>query len=144
MATTKEILITLPGGRRVDALIGAHVIRTDQPRDNGGEDTAPSPFQLFLASLGTCAGIFIQGFCARRGIPFENIRVRETVSLDPQGTLEKVRLDIELPPSFPQQYQEALIRVVDQCSVKRAIQAQPTFEVHTLPSNAATEVAAAD
>ena len=144
MATTKEILVTLPGGRRVEARVGAHVVRTDQPRDNGGEDTAPSPFEVFLASLGTCAGIFIQGFCARRGIPFEGIRVRETVALDAQGTLEKVRLDIELPSSFPQQYREALARVVDQCSVKRAIQAQPTFEVHTLPSDAATKVVVAD
>jgi len=144
MATTKEILVTLPGGRRVEALVGGHVIRTDQPRDNGGEDTAPSPFQLFLASLGTCAGIFIQGFCARRGIPFEGIRLRETVALDPQGTLEKVCLDIELPASFPQQYREALTRVVDQCSVKRAIQAHPTFEVRTLQAEAPAKVAVAD
>ncbi len=144
MATTKEILVTLPGGRRVEARVGAHVVRTDQPRDNGGEDTAPSPFEVFLASLGTCAGIFIQGFCARRGIPFGDIHVRETVALDAQGTLEKVRLTIELPPSFPQQYREALTRVVDQCSVKRAIQAQPSFEVHTLLSDAATKVAVAE
>jgi len=144
MANTKEILVTLPGGRRVEALVGRHVVHTDQPRDNGGEDTASSPFDLFLASLGTCAGIFIQGFCARRGIPFEGIRVRETVALDAQGTLEKVRLDIELPPSFPQQYREALTRVVDQCSVKRAIQAQPTFEVHTLPGDAPRKVAVAE
>jgi putative redox protein len=129
MSNSNEIVITLPGGRRVDASFGSHRVRTDQPRENGGADSAPSPFDLFLASLGTCAGIFVQGFCARRGIPFEDIRIRETVNLDAQGTLRTVRLELELPPGFPERYREALLRAVEQCSVKRAIQAQPVFEV---------------
>ncbi len=132
MSTAQEILIHLPGGRRVEASVGLHRVRTDQPRENGGEDTAPSPFDLFLASLGTCAGIFVQGFCARREIPFEGIVLRETVDVDAEGTLRTVHLDIELPPSFPEKYREALIRAVDQCSVKRAISAQPAFEVRAL------------
>ncbi|MGO9832189.1 MAG: OsmC family protein [Myxococcaceae bacterium] len=133
MSTAREILIRLPGGRRVEASVGLHLVRTDQPQENGGEDTAPSPFDLFLASLGTCAGIFVQGFCARREIPFEGIVLRETVDFDAEGTLQTVHLDIELPPSFPEKYREALIRAVDQCSVKRAISAQPAFEVRALP-----------
>ena len=70
MATQPElIVVTLPGGRRVDAQVGTHTIHTDQPRDNGGEDLAPAPFDVFLASIGACAGIFVQGFCAKRDIP---------------------------------------------------------------------------
>ena len=145
MSAVREILVTLPGGRRVDALVGPHLLRTDQPRDNGGEDTAASPFELFLASLGTCAGIFVQRFCARRGIPFEGIRIRETVSFGAQGTLETVRLNIEVPSTFPEKYREALVRVVDQCSVKRAIQAQPTFDVRTtVPTESQMSVAVAN
>jgi ribosomal protein S12 methylthiotransferase accessory factor len=133
MAGANEVLVTLPGGRRVDAQLGAHVVRTDQPIENGGEDTAPSPYQLFLAALGTCAGIFVQGFCAKRGLSTEGIRIRERPFQDPEtGTLARVELDIEVPPEFPEKYREALIRVVDQCSVKRAIQAQPTFETRTV------------
>ena len=131
MSNPKEIVIRLPGGRRVDASVGAHLVRTDQPRDNGGQDAAPSPFDLFLASLGTCAGIFIQGFCAGREIPYQDIVIRETVDFDAQGTLRTVRLNIEVPPSFPQHYRDALLRVVDGCSAKRAIAAQPSFEVRT-------------
>jgi ribosomal protein S12 methylthiotransferase accessory factor len=133
MAATTEILVTLPGGRRVDAQVGGHLVRTDQPLDNGGEDTAPSPYQLFLASLGTCAGIFVQGFCAKRGLPTEGIRIRQRPFQDPEtGALSRVELDIEVPADFPEKYREALIRVVDQCSVKRAIQAQPAFETRTV------------
>jgi ribosomal protein S12 methylthiotransferase accessory factor len=129
---TSEILVTLPGGRRVDARLGEHVVRTDQPRESGGEDTAPSPFQLFLAAIGTCAGIFVQGFCQKRGLPTEGIRIVERARYAADGTLAGVDLDIEVPAGFPEKYREALVRVADQCSVKKAIQAQPLFQVRTV------------
>ena len=132
MASANEILVTLPGGRRVDARMGAHVVRTDQPRDYGGEDTAPAPFQLFLASIGTCAGIFVQGFCQKRGLPFEGIRILERPHYDKDGTLLAVDLDIQVPADFPEKYRDALVRVADQCSVKKAIQVQPQFAVRTV------------
>lgn len=130
---SSEMIVTLPGGKRVDTRIGAHVIRTDQPVENGGEDTAPSPFQLFLAAIGTCAGIYVAGFCQKRGLPTEGIRLRQRNHLHPEtGVLVRVELDIEVPPSFPDKYFEALVRVADQCAVKKAIQAQPVFEVKTV------------
>ncbi len=134
MSAARELVITLPGGRRVDARIGQHVLHTDQPLDNGGSDTAASPFELFLASIGTCAGIFVQGFCAARNIPFENIRIHERVQLDDHGVMQGVDLAIHLPPDFPARYREAVVQVVEQCSVKRAIAAQPKFTVRTITS----------
>jgi len=132
MASTTEIIVTLPGGRRVDAEVGRHTIHTDQPISNGGEDAAPAPFDVFLASMGACAGIFVQGFCAKRGIPYEGIRIVERPEYGPDGALRAVDFNIQTPPTFPEKYREALVRVVEQCSVKRAIQAQPTFRVHTV------------
>lgn len=133
MAGASEIVVTLPGKRRIDAQVGPHVVHTDQPVSNGGEDAAPTPFQLFLAAIGTCAGIFVQGFCANRGISPEGIRIIERAETDPEsGTLRAVSLQIEVPPSFPEKYRDALVRVADQCSVKKAIQAQPTFTVQTV------------
>ena len=132
MSGARELEISLPGGRRVDARIGQHVIHTDQPLDNGGSDTAASPFEMFLASIGTCAGIFVQGFCAARKIPFENIRIHERVQLDEHGVMQGVELDIQLPPDFPERYREAVVQVVEQCSVKKAIAAQPKFTVRTV------------
>ena len=129
MSTRDEIMITFPGGRRVDATVGAHRVHTDQPTENGGDDSAPAPFDLFLASLGTCAGIFVQGFCAKRGIPFQDIRIRERLSYGADGVLSGVALELELPETFPEKYRDAIVKVVEQCSVKRAIQAQPEFRV---------------
>ena len=132
MAGGAEIVVTLPGGKRVDAQVGRHLVRTDQPVEGGGEDSAPSPFQLFLASVGTCAGIFVAGFCQKRGLPTEGIRIVERLRTAEDGSLAGVDLDIEVPPGFPEKYHEALVRVADQCSVKKAIQTQPRFAVRTV------------
>jgi putative redox protein len=143
MNDTTEITVTLPGGRRVDALVAGHVVRTDQPSSNGGDDTAPSPFQLFLASIGACAGIFVQGFCSKRGLPTEGVRIVERPKYQPDGTLAAVDLRIELPAGFPEKYRDAVAKVVEQCSVKRAIAAQPHFDVdvHIAPAAAAPALA---
>ena len=70
--------ITFDGGKVVTAHSHGHLIRTDQPVDNGGSDTAPAPFDLFLASIGTCAGIYVKSFCDNRKIPAENIKIIQT------------------------------------------------------------------
>ncbi len=132
MSATTEIVITLPHQRRVDAQVGPHVVHTDQPVDNGGEGVAPSPFELFLASLGTCAGIFVQGFCAKRGLSTEGIRLVERPTYREDGVLEAVDIELQLPPTFPEKYKEAVVRVAQECSVKRAIAAQPHFTVRAV------------
>ena len=141
MASAKEILVTLPGGRRVDAKTAQHVVHTDQPIDNGGQDSAPTPFDLFLTSIGACAGIFVQGFCAKRGIPYDEIRLVERPQFAEDGTLQAVDIDIQLPPSFPEKYQSAVVKVVEQCSVKRAILAQPSFRVRATQTQRAATAA---
>ncbi len=132
MAGESQIIVTLAGQKRIDAQVGSHVVHTDQPVQGGGEDAAPTPFALFLASLGTCAGIFVAGFCQKRGLPTDGIRIVEKVRYGEDGSLTAVDLDIEVPASFPEKYRDALVRVADQCSVKRAIQAPPQFEVRTV------------
>jgi putative redox protein len=135
MATesTSELVVTLPGGKHVDARIGRHLVRTDQPVEAGGEDSAPPPFHLFLAAIGTCAGIYVAGFCQKRGLPTEGIRLLQRNTFHTEtGALLRVAIDVEVPPSFPEKYRDALVRVADQCAVKKAIQAQPAFEVRTV------------
>jgi ribosomal protein S12 methylthiotransferase accessory factor len=130
---SSEMIVTLPGGKRVDTQIGKHVIRTDQPVESGGEDSAPSPFDLFLASIGTCAGIYVAGFCQKRGLPTEGIRIAQRNETHPEtGALLRVELDVVVPAGFPEKYLEALVRVADQCKVKKTVEAQPVFTVRTV------------
>ena len=127
-----EMLIDFPGGARVDAHFNGFTVRTDQGPQGGGEASAPTPFDLFLASLGTCAGIYVLGFCRQRGLPTEGIQLRERVLRNPETRkLEAVEIDIEVPPTFPEKYHEALVRAAAQCAVKKQLEAPPVIQVAT-------------
>jgi len=122
--------IRFPGGLRVDALHEGFWIRTDQPVAQGGEGTAPSPFDLFLASIGTCAGFYALRFCQQRNLDTRGLALSVTPERDPAGKLVKrIRIRVALPPAFPERYREAILRAVDQCSVKRHLAEAPQFEV---------------
>jgi len=130
MAT--DMVITFPGGARVDAHLGPHTIRTDQPPHAGGDGSAPAPFALFLASIGTCAGIYVLGFCRQRGLPTEGIQLVQRMEVDPRtGMVGRIELDIQVPPEFPEKYRDALVRAASQCAVKKHLEAPPAFRVTT-------------
>ena len=127
-----ELTITFPGGKRVNAEYDGRVLATDQSKEAGGDGSAPEPYALFLASIGTCAGIFVLGFCQARGLPTDGIRLTEAMEFDEKHVLKKVSLRIHVPQSFPAKYHDALVRSADGCAVKKAIQAQPAFDVRTV------------
>ncbi|MEN8241579.1 MAG: OsmC family protein [Chloroflexota bacterium] len=128
-----ELIIDFPGGARVDAHFGEYEVRTDQPPMGGGEGSAPTPFAVFLASIGTCAGIYVLGFCKQRGLPLEGVQIVQRLHASPmsRGMLDKVELEIQVPESFPQKYHEALIRSAGQCLVKKHFERPPQFDIHT-------------
>jgi putative redox protein len=124
--------ITFDGGKVITAHISGHEIRTDQPLDNGGGNTAPAPFELFLASIGTCAGIYIKSFCDRRQIPTDGIKIIQTMEFDEVKKVPGViSLDIQLPAGFPEKYHEAVINAAELCLVKKTIVSQPEFRIKT-------------
>jgi ribosomal protein S12 methylthiotransferase accessory factor len=128
-----DMTISFPGGARVDAAFGPHTIQTDQPPQGGGEDAAPTPFALFLASIGTCAGIYVLGFCKQRGLSTDGIRIVQRAERDPATRLiGVVRLEIQVPPDFPAKYHDALVRAADQCAVKKHLEHPPAFDVRTV------------
>ncbi len=127
-----EMEISFPGGARVDAAFGNFSIQTDQPPQGGGAGSAPTPFALFLASIGTCAGIYILGFCRQRNIPTENIRIRQRMEFDSETHMvSHVTLDILLPPDFPAKYAPALVNTAKLCAVKKHLEQPPAFTVET-------------
>lgn len=139
-----DIRVEFPGGKRVDARFGDWVVNTDQGPAHGGEGSAPEPFQLFLASLASCAGVYVLGFCQARGISTEGIELMQEHEFDPEsGRLSRVRIRISVPESFPKKYVTALERVAAKCTVKRVIQEPPEFQIEAKVRGAAPEVRAA-
>jgi ribosomal protein S12 methylthiotransferase accessory factor len=131
-----EMVIDFPGGAKVDAHFGEFAVKTDQPPIGGGEGSAPTPFALFLASLGTCAGIYVLGFCQQRGISTKGIRIVQHAHRAPSnGMVEQVDIEIQTPPDFPEKYLPALVRSADQCAVKKHLEHPPKFNVYTQTVN---------
>ncbi len=127
-----NMIIDFPFGARVDAHFGPFTIQTDQPPQGGGQGSAPTPFATFLASFGTCAGIYVLGFCRQRGLSPEGIRIVQSHDANPStGMITSVHLDIQLPPGFPEKYKTAVIRAAEQCAVKKHLENPPSFEVKT-------------
>jgi len=124
--------ISFPGGKKVDAHFKGFTISTDQPEKDGGDGTAPTPIFLFLASLGTCAGIYALDFCKERKIDTEKLKLElEFKSNKKTHMVEKIRLKLTLPPDFPEKYRPAIIKAVDLCYVKKHLHDPPQFETIT-------------
>lgn len=123
-----EILVDFPGGSRVDAHFAGFTVPTDQPP----ESSAPSPFELFLASIATCAGIYVLGFCQKRGLPTVGIQIVQRTHSNPEnGMIERIDIEIHVPPGFPPKYLDSLIRAADLCKVKKHLEHPPQFNVTT-------------
>jgi ribosomal protein S12 methylthiotransferase accessory factor len=123
-----EMIVDFPGGARVDAHFGPFTVQTDQPP----AATAPTPFATFLASIGTCAGIYVLGFCQQRNLPTDGIRIVQRMTSDPQsGMVSQIDLEIQVPPTFPEKYLPSLIRSADLCAVKKHLEKPPAFAVTT-------------
>ncbi|MBK9089970.1 MAG: OsmC family protein [Holophagales bacterium] len=128
MASNMEM--TFPGGVAVEAHFEGTTIRTDQPVRHGGGGTAPAPFELFLASIGTCAGFYALRFCQERQIPTDGMSVSMSWERNPATKLiSDIRIQISLPPGFPEKYRTAVVRAADQCAVKKHLLEAPAIEV---------------
>jgi ribosomal protein S12 methylthiotransferase accessory factor len=124
------IEITFDGNKKVSAKLGDQVIHTDQPVKAGGEGTAPSPFDLFLTSIGTCAGFYVKTFCDQRGISTDNIKIFQHLSWNQETKLyDKIEIEIDIPADFPENYREAMLRTAELCTVKKHLMHPPEIKV---------------
>ncbi len=122
--------ITFPGSKKVDAMFDGYTVHTDQPVEDGGAGSAPSPFDLFLASISTCTGYYILSFCQKNNIPTENMRLTASIQRNPETHLvENIRIDIHVLKDFPEKYKNAVVKAAGACAVKRHLEKPPTITI---------------
>ena len=127
-----EIKAVFDGGLKVKAKFDEFEVPSDHAVKNGGDNSAPDPFSIFLSSIINCAGFFVLKFCQSREIPTDGISLNLVNDFNPkERRAENIKITVNVPESFPKKYEKALIKAVDQCSVKKTILAQPNFEVTT-------------
>ena len=124
-----ELKVTLEGNKKVSTHIGDHLVMTDQPEKNGGSNTAPAPYDLFLASIATCAGFYIQSYCQNKNIDSSGIELTLNVKRDEKQNINGFITTIHVPESLPEKLHGALVKVASQCAVKKTIMNNPEFIV---------------
>lgn len=127
---TTEIQVSFPGNLKVEAAVRDFTVVTDQPEKSGGDNSAPSPFELFTTSIATCAGYFALKFCRARNIDTSTMRLKMHYEWDKeQKRYPKMFIDLEVPDGFPDKYKAAIIKAMEQCVVKQHIHQPPEFEM---------------
>ncbi|MCD6194037.1 MAG: OsmC family protein [Candidatus Aminicenantes bacterium] len=128
-----EMRIIFNGDQKVIAEYKGFRIETDQPIYAGGQGSVPAPFDLFLASIGTCAGYYVFAFCRQRNLPLEDVYVTlKTIINREAKRIDKIVIEVHLPEGFPDKYNQAILKAIDQCAVKKHIVESPEFELKTV------------
>ena len=128
-----EMEIRFPGGKKVEAIFEEYKIITDQPVADGGMGSAPSPFDLFLISIGTCTGFYVLSFCQKNNIPTKNLKLISRFMRNPKSHLvENVHIEIHVPKDFPEKYKKAVVKAADVCTVKRHLERPPQIEISVI------------
>jgi len=127
-----DMKIVFPGGKKVDAIYKGFTIKTDQSIKSGGNDSDPRPFDLFLASIGTCAGSYVLSFCEKRQISVNDLGINLKINKNEETKIiDKITMEIEIPSGFPEKYRKALIRAAELCAVTKHLNAPPTIDIYT-------------
>jgi putative redox protein len=128
-----DIDITFPGDKRVAAHFNGYTVTTDQPVAQGGGGTAPDPFDLFFASIATCAAYYAMNFCLERNISIDGLDVKmHTVRDETKKMTTRIVIDVKLPVDFPAKYEAAVVRSIGLCTVKRHMENPPEFMTNLL------------
>ena len=127
-----QMEITFPGNKRVDSDYRGFAVHTDQSKEEGGDGSAPEPFDLFLSSIGTCAGIYVLSFCRERGLDTGGLKLMLDFDRNEKTWMvEKIRMTIVLPPGVPEKYRSAIARAAGLCTVKKHLANPPDFDIST-------------
>ncbi len=118
------------GGDRFTVDVRDHTLSVDQPLVDGGEDTAPTPTELFVASLTSCVAYYARRYLARHELPTEGLTVTAdyTLALRP-ARVSRVSIDIALPDGVPAQRRDALLAVASHCTVHNSLTDPPQVTV---------------
>lgn len=122
--------VTFPGNKKIDVAFDNFIIKTDQAKENGGDETAPEPFDVFISSLGACAGIYAKSFCDIRKLSTQDMYLTSDVSFkDGQKLMEKVTITLYVNQGFPEKYIKPIIKAMNGCAVKN--QLHPDINIQT-------------
>ncbi|MBI4833375.1 MAG: OsmC family protein [Planctomycetes bacterium] len=126
-----EMNVSYKGGIRFDVSVRGHNIIVDQPKEQGGKDEGPTPPELFIASLGTCIGVYAVWYCQKHKIPYEGMKVSMTwaKSTNPPARIDMIDATISLPGGCPEEHKKGLHEQAEKCMVHNTIMQTPEINI---------------
>lgn len=118
------------GGDRFDISVRGHIITVDQPVKDGGDDTAPTPTELFIASLASCVAFYARRYLARHNLPTEGLAVEATFDMGSKpARVAGITLRVILPDGVPAERRDALLAVATHCTVHNTLETTPDVSI---------------
>jgi len=120
------VTVTHEAGDRFDIAIRDHVVHVDQPLADGGEDTAPTPTELFVASLASCVAFYARRYLRRHGLPETGLAVTLQAEMGSKpARVASMTVVVTLPDGVPEERRQALLAVASHCTVHNTLTSPP-------------------
>jgi putative redox protein len=110
---------------------GRHQWLADEPRDFGGDDAGPTPYDLLLAGLGACTTMTLRMYATRKKLPLDRVGVtlrHERIHAEDcsdcetkEGKLDEIRRSITLQGDLDDAQRQRLLEIADRCPVHRTL-----------------------
>ena len=124
------LTVTHDKGDRFSIAVRGHVLHVDQPVDGGGEDTAPTPTELFVASLASCVAFYARRYLKRHGLPEDGLSVSAEADMGSKPSrVASMRVTVTLPAGVPEEKRQALLAVASHCTVHNTLTNAPEVVV---------------
>jgi putative redox protein len=105
-----------------------HTLVADEPKDEGGDDSGPSPQELLAASLASCTAITMEMYAKRKGWDMGDVAVHVEYEPAQRGSPTRFRMRVELPKELPEDQRERLMQIGAKCPVHRVLEGEVMFE----------------
>ena len=124
----KEAATSRHGSLKHDLKVRTHRLLADEPRENGGDDAAPSPQELLAASLASCTAITMEMYATRKGWDVGDIEVDVTYEPAQRGSPTRFSMEVRLPKELGEEQRERLMQIAAKCPVHRTLEGEVMFE----------------
>lgn len=131
---TPTVSVSHLGGDTFEIDVRGHRIRVDQPEAMGGDDTAPTPTELFVASLASCSAFYARRYLARHDLPVEGLRVETTYVMgSAPSRVSSFDVRVHLPAGVPESRHKPLLAMISRCTVHSTLTHQPEVTIALVP-----------
>jgi len=134
MSTPDVIVRGDASGFAQEIVVGPHRLTADEPIDFGGKDTGPGPYDLLLASLGSCTSMTISLYARTKKWPLESVTVKLRHSKihaadcrdceTKEGKIDRIEREIHLVGKLDSEQQKRLLEIADKCPVHRTLKSE--------------------